>query len=98
MQLLRHRLQSALPSYDKATVLPLPAGHRRKDHRPRHESDYQILRTAKYLYQSLGLSRITYSAYIPVNENSLLPALNAPIPLKRENRLFQADWLMRYYF
>lgn len=100
MQLLHHRLQSSLPSYDKSNRPAfLPAGQSTQMIVGLgNESDYQILRTAKYLYQSLGLSRITYSAYIPVNENSLLPALNAPIPLKRENRLFQADWLMRYYF
>jgi putative DNA modification/repair radical SAM protein len=62
-----------------------------------NDSDYQILQTSKYLYQKMNLSRVTYSAYIPVNESSLLPSVHTKIPLKRENRLYQADWLMRYY-
>lgn len=62
------------------------------------DDDYQILRTSKYLYNKMNLSRVTYSAYIPVCDNSLLPSINTKIPLKRENRLYQADWLMRYYF
>lgn len=62
------------------------------------DSDYQILQTSKYLYQKMNLARVTYSAYIPVNESSLLPCVQTKIPLKRENRLYQADWLMRYYY
>lgn len=61
------------------------------------DSDYQILQTSKYLYQKMNLSRVTYSAYIPVNDSTLLPSIYTKIPLKRENRLYQADWLMRYY-
>jgi putative DNA modification/repair radical SAM protein len=62
------------------------------------DNDYQILQTSKFLYKKMNLARVTYSAYIPIFENSLLPNVNAKIPLKRENRLFQADWLMRYYY
>lgn len=99
MQLIRSRMQQSLPSPEQQKRSAfLPAGQSTQMIiGAGGESDYQILRTSKYLYNSLGLSRVTYSAYIPVNESSLLPALSAPVPLKRENRLFQADWLMRYY-
>ncbi|HEY8465051.1 MAG TPA: putative DNA modification/repair radical SAM protein [Bacillota bacterium] len=60
------------------------------------ESDYQILRLVEQLYQRFHLRRVYYSAYIPVNDNPLLPALLRP-PLKREHRLYQADWLIRFY-
>lgn len=61
------------------------------------EPDLQILRLAEQLYRKVNLKRVYYSAYIPVNHgNPLLPAVNIP-PLKRENRLYQADWLIRFY-
>lgn len=60
------------------------------------EPDFQILRLVEQLYQRVNLRRVYYSAYIPVNTNSLLPALAVP-PMKRENRLYQADWLIRFY-
>jgi putative DNA modification/repair radical SAM protein len=60
------------------------------------EPDFQILRLAEQLYQKVNLRRVYYSAYIPVNSNPLLPALTLP-PLKREHRLYQADWLIRFY-
>lgn len=60
------------------------------------ESDLQIVRLAEGLYQKFRLKRVYYSAYVPVNHNSLLPTLLAP-PLRRENRLYQADWLLRFY-
>lgn len=62
------------------------------------DDDYQILKTSKFLYKKMNLSRVTYSAYIPVCDSSLLPSISTKIPLKRENRLYQADWLMRYYY
>jgi putative DNA modification/repair radical SAM protein len=61
------------------------------------ESDYQILRLVEQLYHKVNLRRVYYSAYVPVNTNPLLPALNIIPPLKRENRLYQADWLIRFY-
>ena len=61
------------------------------------ESDHQIINLASALYEKFSLKRVFYSAYIPVVENSLLPALNTPPPLLREHRLYQADWLMRQY-
>ncbi|TVQ99631.1 MAG: putative DNA modification/repair radical SAM protein [Desulfovibrionales bacterium] len=60
------------------------------------EPDRQILRLAEALYGRFGLKRVYYSGYIPVSQDSRLPALNAP-PLLREHRLYQADWLVRFY-
>lgn len=60
------------------------------------ENDFQILHLASSLYQKRELKRVYYSGYIPVSSDNRLPVLAAP-PLVRENRLYQADWLMRYY-
>jgi len=60
------------------------------------ESDLQILNLTQGLYKTYQLKRVYYSAYIPVNQGSLLPTVSAP-PLVRENRLYQADWLLRFY-
>ncbi len=61
------------------------------------ESDYQIIKLASGLYSKYQMRRVFYSAYIPVSENKLLPALTTKPPLLREHRLYQADWLMRKY-
>ncbi len=62
------------------------------------DTDYQILNLATGLYKSQSLKRVYYSGYLPINNNDKrLPAISSP-PLKRENRLYQADWLMRFYF
>lgn len=61
------------------------------------ESDFQILRLTQGLYNKFQLKRVFYSAYIPVNSNILLPALDTKPPLLREHRLYQADWLLRFY-
>lgn len=60
------------------------------------ETDLQILRLSQALYQRYALKRVYYSAYVPVNTDSRLPALREP-PLLREHRLYQADWLIRQY-
>ena len=60
------------------------------------ESDRQILRLTEELYRAVGLKRVYYSAYVPVMKGKNLPAIARP-PLLRENRLYQADWLLRYY-
>ena len=62
------------------------------------ETDYQILNVAESLYKKFGLKRVFYSAFVPVNEDRDLPVLkdNQP-PLLREHRLYQADWLLRFY-
>ena len=61
------------------------------------ESDLQIITLAQKLYQKFELRRVFFSAYIPVADNLLLPALDSKPPLLREHRLYQADWLMRFY-
>ena len=62
------------------------------------ETDYQIIRVAESLYQKFELKRVFYSAFVPVNEDVCLPARTGEgPPLLREHRLYQADWLLRYY-
>ncbi len=62
-----------------------------------HDSDMHILNLSSQLYLSQKLKRVYYSGYIPLNEyDKRLPAIKEP-PLKRENRLYQADWLFRFY-
>lgn len=61
------------------------------------ESDLQIVSVAEALYQSFGLKRVFYSAFVQVNEDASLPSLPQGPPLLREHRLYQADWLMRFY-
>lgn len=61
------------------------------------ETDYQLVKTSQALYQKFDLKRVFYSAYIPINEDDALPSLDTPVPLLREHRLYQADWLLRYY-
>ncbi len=61
------------------------------------ENDFQILKTTDFLYQSFSMKRVYFSAYIPVVSDTNLPALSSPPQLKRENRLYQADWLLRFY-
>lgn len=60
------------------------------------ETDLDILNKSASLYKNYDLKRVFYSAYIPVNKDKLLPSLSTP-PLVRENRLYQADWLLRFY-
>jgi putative DNA modification/repair radical SAM protein len=61
------------------------------------ESDYHILHLTEGLYQKYRLKRVFYSAYIPVASDSRLPSLDTKPPLLREHRLYQADWLLRFY-
>lgn len=62
------------------------------------ENDYQILNVAEALYKNFELKRVFYSAFIHVNDDSNLPArTDAGPPLLREHRLYQADWLLRFY-
>ncbi len=61
------------------------------------ETDLAIIRLSEGLYRRFGLKRVFYSAYVPTVEDSLLPAPDTPPPLLREHRLYQADWLLRYY-
>ena len=61
------------------------------------DSDFHILRLTQGLYDRYGLKRVFYSAYVPVVEHALLPAKDVKPPLLREHRLYQADWLLRFY-
>lgn len=60
------------------------------------ENDFQILNLSAALYTSLSLKRVFFSAYLPVSTDGRLPQ-TAPVQLDREHRLYQADWLMRFY-
>jgi putative DNA modification/repair radical SAM protein len=61
------------------------------------ESDYQIISVTEALYNKFDLKRVFYSAFIRVNEDSSLPMVPGGPPLLREHRLYQADWLLRFY-
>lgn len=60
------------------------------------ESDYAILNKSENLYKNFDLKRVYYSAYIPVNKSGILANADA-VPMIREHRLYQADWLLRFY-
>ncbi len=60
------------------------------------DNDLKILKLSEGLYKGYDLKRVYYSAYVPVSANPKLPVLKSP-PLVRENRLYQADWLLRFY-
>jgi putative DNA modification/repair radical SAM protein len=61
------------------------------------ENDLHIIRTSEALYRRFSLKRVYFSAYIPVSSAPELPDMTMPPPLKREHRLYQADWLLRFY-
>lgn len=61
------------------------------------ESDYEIMSVSEALYKRFDLKRVFYSAFINVNNDSTLPVQAGGPPLRREHRLYQADWLLRYY-
>ena len=61
------------------------------------ETDKDIMYTASEFYKTYALKRVYYSAYLPVSNDSRLPAIGSQPPLLRENRLYQTDWLLRFY-
>ncbi|RRD93157.1 putative DNA modification/repair radical SAM protein [Clostridiales bacterium COT073_COT-073] len=61
------------------------------------ETDRQILGRSDFLYQNYDMKRVYYSAYVPINAGENLPALQTAPPMVREHRIYQADWLLRYY-
>lgn len=61
------------------------------------ETDFQILYLAHFFYKKFHLRRVYYSGYVPISNDNRLPAIGTPVPMIRENRLYQADWLMRNY-
>ncbi len=61
------------------------------------DTDLELMKVTQSLYKTFDLRRVFFSAYVPLNEDSALPALDTKVPLLREHRLYQADWLLRYY-
>lgn len=61
------------------------------------DSDYSILRLSEAMYGNMAMKRVYYSAYVPVVENNSLLPSTVQSPLLREHRLYQADWLLRFY-
>lgn len=61
------------------------------------ENDFQVMSIADDLYKKYQLKRVYYSGYVPISNDSRLPTLGTPVPVIRENRLYQADWLTRFY-
>lgn len=61
------------------------------------ETDREIIDTADQFYKGFKLKRVYYSGYVPVLSDNRLPSLESKVPMLRENRLYQADWLMRFY-
>ena len=61
------------------------------------KTDQKIISVASYMYNKFQLKRVYYSGYVPVLTDNRLPSLQSQVPIVRENRLYQADWLMRYY-
>ena len=89
--------QSKLPALRNMVPNFLPAGHTTQmiiGASP--ETDLHIIHLMENLYQKFSLKRVYYSAYVPVNDDKRLPVHSDP-PLLREHRLYQADWLLRFY-
>ena len=61
------------------------------------ESDYAILARSENLYKNFDLKRVYYSGYVPVNKSGILVSTEQAVPIIREHRLYQADWLLRFY-
>lgn len=62
-----------------------------------NETDLDIVKTSTFLYKNFNLKRVYYSGYVPVLKDNKLPDLGTPVPMVRENRLYQTDWLFRFY-
>ncbi|MEM6831601.1 MAG: putative DNA modification/repair radical SAM protein [Bacteroidota bacterium] len=61
------------------------------------ETDQQIMYTSQFFYEKFNMKRVYYSGYIPISNDNRLPALGTAVPMLRENRLYQTDWLLRFY-
>ncbi len=61
------------------------------------ETDLEILYLANGFYKKFNMRRVYYSGYVPISNDNRLPAIGTPVPMIRENRLYQADWLLRFY-
>ena len=62
-----------------------------------NETDMQVMYTSNHLYNKFNLKRVYYSGYIPISYDKRLPVIGTEVPILRENRLYQADWLLRFY-
>ncbi|MCG2429584.1 putative DNA modification/repair radical SAM protein [Aequorivita xiaoshiensis] len=61
------------------------------------ETDAEIMYTSAYFYKSFNLKRVYYSGYVPISNDNRLPTIGSAVPILRENRLYQTDWLLRFY-
>jgi len=61
------------------------------------ESDAEIMYTSSYFYKKFNLKRVYYSGYVPISYDNRLPSIGSDVPILRENRLYQTDWLLRFY-
>lgn len=61
------------------------------------ESDKDIMYSATHYYKNYNMKRVYYSGYVPIADDSRLPAVGTQVPMLRENRLYQTDWLLRFY-
>lgn len=61
------------------------------------ENDFQILKTSEHFYKNYNLKRVYFSGYIPISYDNRLPKIGSEVPMLRENRLYQSDWLYRFY-
>jgi putative DNA modification/repair radical SAM protein len=61
------------------------------------ESDREIMLSANHYYKNHNIKRVYYSGYVPIRNDPRLPSLGSQVPMLRENRLYQTDWLMRFY-
>ena len=61
------------------------------------ESDKDIMYAASHFYKNHKMKRVYYSGYVPISTDSRVPSLGAEVPMLRENRLYQTDWLLRFY-
>ncbi|TVZ14398.1 putative DNA modification/repair radical SAM protein [Maribacter sp. MAR_2009_72] len=61
------------------------------------ESDKDIMYSATHFYKNYNMKRVYYSGYVPISMDSRLPSLGTEVPMLRENRLYQTDWLLRFY-
>lgn len=62
-----------------------------------NDTDLELITVSQSLYRTFDIRRVFYSAYVPLNDDPALPSLDTTVPLLREHRLYQADWLLRYY-
>ncbi len=62
-----------------------------------NETDLKIIKVADHFYRNFNMKRVYYSGYVPIIEDARLPSVFSQVPMQRENRLYQADWLMRFY-